>query len=117
MRFLVASSAGKSQVPEDTHFEEEGVRYRRRSKSAKDLDSQTPPHDLAKQSASLSNIERGQQGKRSPHGSKRSSFEAGIEQAANSPRQSLEKMQRQGSRNDFLPTELIQRSHLFNGQH
>lgn len=51
------------------------------------------------------------------HGSKRSSFEAGLEQdpeTDGSSRKSAEKVQRQ-ARNDFLPDELVQRSQLFNG--
>ena len=108
MRFVLRRAAGDID-PSTTHFEEDGVRYRRRSKSARNLDAALPERSKSREGSSVS--ERA----RSPHGSKRSSFEAGIQQHADSSRQSTEKMMRQASRDDFLPAELIQRSHLFNG--
>lgn len=108
------ASAGAESGAGDNRFAERGVRYRRRSKSAVDLD--TPVDEQGAHEAGAVQTVGGQKsiGKQSPHGSKRSSFEAGIQDAIDSPRQSIEKMQRQASRNDFLPAELVQRSHLFN---
>lgn len=103
-----------------THFEEDGMRFRRRSRSAKDLaaaarESLSEEEQQPRQRASLEAS--------GSHGSKRSSFEAGLPQnlkaaaAGFSPRVSAEKIRRQGntsSMSDFLPSELIQRSRLFN---
>jgi len=97
-----------------THFEEGGMRFRRRSRSAASARESLGGSDQqARQRMSLETHG-------SPHRSKRSSFEAGLHQnlkAAGSPRASTEKIRRQGnagSTSDFLPTELIQRSRLFN---
>lgn len=107
--------AGSNIIPEESHYEEDGVRYRRRSKSAAGLESGSAVREMLKEEAK-STADSG----RSPHGSKRSSFEAGLAQdlkaAGTSQRLSAEKLQRQASqRDDFLPAELIQRSDLFNG--
>lgn len=105
---------GSHVIPEESHYEEDGIRYRRRSKSAAGLDNGSTVREMLREEGQ-STADSG----KSPHGSKRSSFEAGLAQdlrAAGSHRLSAEKMQRQASqRDDFLPTELIQRSHLFNG--
>ena len=93
------------------------MRFRRRSRSAKELAASTreaeghgDPPQARKSLESVSNS----------HGSKRSSFEAGLPQnlkAVETPRGSAEKIRRQGNaaiKSDFLPDELIQRSRLFN---
>ena len=101
-------------IPEESHYEEDGIRYRRRSKSAAGLDCGSAVRNMLREEGK-STADSG----KSPQGSKRSSFEAGLAQdlkAAGSQVFSGEKLQRQVSqRDDFLPAELIQRSHLFNG--
>lgn len=97
-------------IPEEAFYEEDGIRYRRRSKSAGDLKG------VAREF--LAHRGQAAESSRAQHSSKRSSFEAGLPDTYDQeegPRRSAEKIQRQASRDDFLPTELIQRSHLFNG--
>ncbi len=113
-----SSPAGSSTIPEESHYEEDGVRYRRRSKSAADLDSGSAVRAMLKEE--LKEGKPTADSTKSPQGSKRSSFEAGLAQdlkaADPSQHPPAEKLQRQLSqRDDFLPAELIQRSHLFNG--
>lgn len=103
-----------------THYEEGGMRFRRRSRSAKELAAALRESaDAVEYTRTGASLDFGA----SPHGSKRSSFEAGLPQnlkaATESPQQSAEKVRRQGNggkTSDFLPDELIQRSRLFNSR-
>ena len=114
-------------VPEDHRFKEDGICFRRRSKSDHGLvlasalgEAKKRPATQTEVRPSESNqppLERERSCEERPkghHGSKRSSFEAGFGQAPDSSRKSAEKIQRQ-STDDFLPAELVQRSRLFNG--
>lgn len=113
---------GKSRQLSPRHIEEGGMCFRRRSRSAKELtltgedNSDNLRPSSGRHLVSAENI-------RKSSDSKRNSFEAGLDQdlRASTPCGSAEKVRRPNRGEpargtDFLPTELIERSLLFNAQ-